>query len=92
MLQSNLCNTINILTCIFGDCLVFGIVPVPYYLSCKDAFQRRGTGVRDKGDTVTSFLSRGKDAKQFTKERHKTYYGRNLASALVLVRVFGDFT
>jgi hypothetical protein len=73
---------------VFGDCLVFGRVPVPYHLPCEDAFQRRGAEERDKESTVASFLYRGKDANQCTKERHKTCYGRKLVSALGLV--FGD--
>ena len=74
----------------FGDRLVFGKVPVTYHLPCNGAFQRGGAEVRDKESIVASFLYRGKDANQCTKERHKTCYGRKLVSALGLV--FGDFT
>jgi hypothetical protein len=65
---------------VFGDYLVFGIVPVPYYLPCNNAFQRRGTEERDEECTVASFLYRGKDANQCTK----------VATALVFV--FDDFS
>jgi hypothetical protein len=68
---------------------VFGRVPILYYLPYHDAFQLRGTEVRDKESTVASFLYRDKDANQCTKEWYKTCYGRKLAIALVLV--FGDF-
>ena len=47
-------------------------VPVPHDLSCNDAIQRRCTKVREKENTVASFLYRRKDANQCTREQHKT--------------------